>query len=196
MAPITEEFYNSPSYRLFSVSMTGDAFTYYGEQYEQVRVYDDGYLCFGRIVTPVTFKNTEPSSCQADNLALESHFSGGMPCFSYLLAGLAGTVTTPTTTAGKGGYSFRRCYQNKAAQNNAAAEAHKTIFSFEEVRLEGIWAIGETLPRVTVQVTLEFPDKITVSYKDIHESAYGVIGPSQGMGTPANFAATPIPQVY
>merc|ERR1719230_1718803 len=111
MAPVSELFAASPSYKLFTVSTTGEDFTFFGEDYGQVRVFDDGYLCFGPMATPVSYKNTAPpaDTCSGDNSsfpAYDSHFGGGMPCFSYLLTGLAGH-------AGAGGYNFKKCYSKK-----------------------------------------------------------------------------------
>lgn len=153
-----------------TISMTGTPFTFYGVDYTEVNLFDDGYLCFGDYNVP-EFKNVAQT--------YDAHFGGGKPCFSFL--------QTPMGSAS--GYSFKQCYKNKK-HPGGDWEADSTTYTFEAAPLEGSQYLVNPA-YVTVQVALIFPNQIRVSYKNIAPSTTAVIGPSNGTGIPEGFLEAP-----
>ena len=172
--PHSVTFTGQQTLKQLSVSMMGNTFRYYGKDYSQVSIFDDGYLCFGSMEAPIKFKNV--------GKPIEAHFGGGYPCFSFLQTGLGSTE----------GYMVKTCYKNRLEYGTWSADT--TTFSLEKVPLDG----NEYLPEpafASVQVRLVFPNTIEVSYKEVPLALSAVIGPSDGMGQPDLYTDDPLPRV-
>lgn len=182
MAPELLSFATSRSYKRRSVSMTNTPFNFYGVDYHQVHLFDDGYLCFGDFAAPMKFKDVLGLN---SSQAYDAHFGGGKPCFSFLQTGLG------VATGRRSGYSFQQCFKNKQYPGGTW-EADTTTYTFEGVPLAGSIYVKERAT-VTVQVALIFPNQIRVSFKHLSLATTAVIGPSKGAGTPVGFVPPKLP---
>jgi len=197
-SPQTLSFTQSPAFMTTSISNPGTPFSFYGSDYNQVTIFDDGYLCFGTVAGTPSYKDG----------TYDAHFGGGYACFSFLQTGL-GTSS---------GYSFKKCHKDKktfdstweeafdnftnstnstsdyaAFVSTAKWETASTTFTFENVPLEGSNYLNSPAT-ATVQVALIFPNEIRVSYKNIPASITAIIGPSNGNGLHSSFVPSKLPR--
>jgi len=147
--------------RYFGTTYSG-SFEFYGKAYQEISLFNNGHLCFGR------------SGYWASSFkTFEDHFDPNKgPCFSFLL-------TDMETTA------VEMC---KRVQYGNGWEAKSQTFTFSKAALFGSGFTGEEKPKVTVQVELLFAtNEIVVRYGDMHPSVSAFIGPSNATGVVPGF---------
>jgi len=169
-------------FRVYTYEMTDDGglvmsttystpFHFYGEPYNSLYVYRNGYICF----TPASQFDRKTFA------TFEDHFKPAAgPCFSFLLNDLsAGRIKVYKELKWLGGTFV----------------AHRQTITFNNAVLVGSEYTGGGAVRATVQLTLLFAtNEILVKYVSLDPAVSAVIGPTNGTGMPLGFLST-MPQL-